>query len=46
MFRFAAFKDKHALTDVEIKVNTGLLLLENDKPVYKYFSLTLERDSC
>ncbi|HEY5408782.1 MAG TPA: transporter, partial [Ginsengibacter sp.] len=43
MFRFAAFKDKHALTDVEIKVNTGLLLLENDKPVYKYFSLTLER---
>ena len=43
MFRFAAFKDKHALTDVEIKVNTGLLLLENDKPVYKYFNLTLER---
>ncbi len=43
MFRFAAFKDKHALTDLEIKVNTGLLLLENDKPVYKYFSLELER---
>jgi len=43
MFRFAAFKDKHALTDLEIRVNTGLLLLENDKPVYKYFSLELER---
>ena len=43
MFRFAAFKDKHALTDLEIRVNTGLLLLENDKPVYKYFSLALER---
>ncbi len=43
MFRFAAFKDKHTLTDVEIRVNTGLLLIENDKPDYKYFSLKLER---
>lgn len=43
MFRFAAFKDKHALTDLEIKVNTGLLLLENETPVYKYFTLALER---
>jgi len=43
MFRFAAFKDKHALTDLEIKVNTGLLIVENEKPEYKYFSLTLER---
>ena len=43
MFRFAAFKDKHALTDLEIRVNTGLLLVENEKPEYKYFSLTLER---
>ena len=43
MFRFAAFKDKHALTDLEIKVNTGLLIVENDTPSYKYFSLDLER---
>jgi inward rectifier potassium channel len=43
MFRFAAFKDKHALTDLEIKVNAGLLLVENDQPDYKYFSLNLER---
>ena len=43
MFRFAAYKDKHTLTDVEIRVNTGLLLIENDKPDYKYFSLKLER---
>jgi inward rectifier potassium channel len=43
MFRFAAFKDKHALTDLEIKVNIGLQVLENEKPVYKYFSLDLER---
>jgi inward rectifier potassium channel len=43
MFRFAAFKDKHALTDVEIKVNTGLLVIEDQTPTYKYFSLNLER---
>ncbi len=43
MFRFAAFKDKHALTNLDIQVNTGLLVLENDKPVYRYFTLPLER---
>ncbi|MES2373714.1 MAG: ion channel [Bacteroidota bacterium] len=43
MFRFAAYKDKHTLTDLEIRVNVGLQVLENDKPVYKYFSLDLER---
>ncbi|MEO6639007.1 MAG: ion channel [Ginsengibacter sp.] len=43
MFRFAAFKDKHALTDLDVKVTTGLLVVENDVPVYKYFTLDLER---
>ena len=43
MFRFAAYKDKHTLTDLEIRVNTGLLLIENEKADYKYFSLKLER---
>ncbi|MGC4100796.1 ion channel [Ferruginibacter sp.] len=44
MFRFAAYKDKHTLTDLEIRVNTGLLVVENEKPpAYKYFSLSLER---
>jgi inward rectifier potassium channel len=43
MFRFAAFKDNHALTDLEIQVNTGLLVVENETPAYKYFSLELER---
>jgi inward rectifier potassium channel len=43
MFRFAAYKDKHSLTDLEIRVNVGLQVLEDDKPVYKYFSLDLER---
>lgn len=43
MFRFAAFKDKHALTDLEIKVNAGVLVVENEKNDYKYFTLSLER---
>lgn len=43
MFRFAAYKDKHALTDLEIRVNAGLLLSEDGKTDYKYFSLNLER---
>lgn len=43
MFRFVGYKDKHTLTDLEIRVNAGLLLVENDKADYKYFSLTLER---
>lgn len=43
MFRFAAYKDKHTLTDLEIKVNTGLMLTEDGKADYKYFSLNLER---
>ena len=43
MFRFAAYKDKHTLTDLEIRVNVGLKVLENEQPVYKYFSLDLER---
>jgi len=43
MFRFAAFKDKHSLTDLEIRVNIGMQVLENETPVYKYFSLDLER---
>ncbi len=43
MFRFAAYKDMHTLTDLEIKVNIGLKVLENETPIYKYFSLDLER---
>lgn len=43
MFRFAAFKDKHSLTDLEIRVNLGMLVVENEIASYKYFSLDLER---
>ena len=43
MFRFTGYKDMHSLTDLEVRVNTGLLLVENGKPDYKYFTLDLER---
>jgi inward rectifier potassium channel len=43
MFRFASYKDKHTLTDVEIRVNVGLQVAENGDKVYKYYDLTLER---
>jgi inward rectifier potassium channel len=44
MFRFAAYKEKHVLTDLEIRVNTGLLVTKDDRAAYQYFSLKLERD--
>lgn len=43
MFRFAPYKDHHILTNVEIKVNIGLQVQENGKPVYKFYDLQLER---
>ena len=43
MFRFASYKEKHTLTNVEIKVNVGLQVLENDNVIYKYYDLDLER---
>jgi inward rectifier potassium channel len=43
MFRFASYKDKHTLTDVEIRVNVGLQVAENGDKVYKYYDLKLER---
>lgn len=43
MFRFAAYKDMHALTDLEIRVTVGMKVLEGDDTSYKYFSLDLER---
>jgi len=43
MFRFASYKDHHNLTNVEIKVNVGLTLIEDDNPVFKFYDLDLER---
>ncbi|HLX92901.1 MAG TPA: ion channel [Puia sp.] len=44
MFRFASYKENHALTDVEIRVTIGLQLRENGgEPMFKFYSLELER---
>ena len=43
MFRFATYKDKHTLTDVEIRVNVGLQVHENGEALYRYYDLKLER---
>jgi inward rectifier potassium channel len=43
MFRFVSYKDNHVLTDVEVKVTTGLKVQENGNATYKFYSLTLER---
>jgi inward rectifier potassium channel len=43
MFRFAGYKERHALTDVEVQVNLALLENEDGKLVYKFYDLPLER---
>ena len=44
MFRFVPYKDNHTLTNVEIKVNAGLTVQENDNSVFKFYELDLERN--
>jgi len=44
MFRFAPFKDNHTLTDVQIRVNIGLKVMQPDgNAEYVYYDLNLER---
>jgi len=43
MFRFASYKDKHTLTDVEIRVNVGLQIQVDGRAEYRYYELQLER---
>jgi inward rectifier potassium channel len=43
MFRFVSYKDRHVLSDVQIRVSLGLLVEENGKKGYKFFDLELER---
>jgi inward rectifier potassium channel len=43
MFRFASYKDHHVLTDVDIRVNIGMQIIDNGKAVYRYYELALER---
>ena len=43
MFRFVPYKDNHALTDVQIRVNIGLRVLVDGNQEYRYYDLGLER---
>jgi inward rectifier potassium channel len=43
MFRFASYKDKHTLTNVEIRVNIGLQVQVDGRAEYRYYDLELER---
>ncbi|MBS1579175.1 MAG: transporter [Bacteroidetes bacterium] len=43
MFRFASYKDMHTLTDVDVKINVGMKVLDGETETYKYFALDLER---
>jgi len=44
MFRFAPYKDRHTLTDVQIRVNIGLKVLQDNlEAEYRYYDLALER---
>ena len=43
MFRIVSYKDYHALTDVNIRVNMALLVNENGNTSYKFYELSLER---
>jgi inward rectifier potassium channel len=44
MFRFAPYKDNHALTDVQIRVNIGLKVQMDGNEEYRYYDLGLERN--
>ena len=44
MFRFACYKEQHALTDVTVQVNLAMLIIENGQANYKYYNLHLERN--
>lgn len=44
MFRLAPYKSRHHLTDAHITVNIAFMQVENEKPVYQFYRLKLERD--
>jgi inward rectifier potassium channel len=44
MFRFACYKEHHALSDVMVQVNLAMLIQEDGQANYKYYDLKLERN--
>ncbi len=43
MFRFVSYKDNHNLTSVEVTVSLSIVVNENGKSEYKFYTLPLER---
>ena len=43
MFRLVPYKQNHHITDARIVVNAAFKEMENDKAVYKFYTLELER---
>lgn len=44
MFRIVPYKAKHSLTDARISVNVAFIEPEDNKQVYKFYKLKLERE--
>ena len=44
MFRMVPYKVNHSITDARITVSVAFMEAENDKPVYKFYTLKLERE--
>jgi inward rectifier potassium channel len=44
MFRVAAYKENHHLTNAVVSVNLGLTVVDNGNPTFQFFSLPLERN--
>lgn len=43
MFRMVPYKEHHYLTDARVVVNVAFMVVEDEKPVYKFYELKLER---
>lgn len=43
MFRMAPYKSNHHLSDVKVVVNLSFIAVEDERPEYKFYQLSLER---
>lgn len=43
MFRMVPYKYNHHLTDARVVVNVAFMVIEDEKPIYKFYELKLER---
>lgn len=42
MFRLASYKQNHHLTQAEARINLGFTIMENNNPVFRFYSAELE----